>query len=68
MVMTLDFHPDRRGSRPAPAGCFYLQIYISPPTTQVIACGPPSCPVLGGFNLFICLFVCWNHTDEAYSS
>ena len=32
-VMTPDFHPGDRGSRPALAGCFYLQIYISPPTT-----------------------------------
>ena len=31
--MTPDFHPGDRGSRQALAGCFYLQVYISPPTT-----------------------------------
>ena len=33
VVMTPDFYPGDRGSRPALAGCFYLQVYISPPTT-----------------------------------
>ena len=29
--MTPDFYPGDRGSKPALAGCFYLQVYISPP-------------------------------------
>ena len=31
--MTPDFYPNDRGSRPALAGCFYLQVNISSPTT-----------------------------------
>ena len=34
--MTPDFHPGDRGSRPALAGCFYLQVYISPPKYIII--------------------------------
>ena len=33
MVMTPDFYPRDRGSRSSLAGCFYLQVYISPPTS-----------------------------------
>ena len=35
LVMTPDFHPGNRGSRPyaALAGCFNLQVYISPTAT-----------------------------------
>ena len=44
VVMTPDFHPGDRGSRPALAGCFNLQVYISPPTTTLIALNTPVCP------------------------
>ena len=32
--MMPDFHPGDRGSRPALAGCFNLQVYISPTATN----------------------------------
>ena len=35
VVITPDFNPCDRGSRPAMAECFYLQVYMSPPTTQL---------------------------------
>ena len=34
VVMTPDFYPGERGSRPALAGCFYLHVYISHHTTH----------------------------------
>ena len=40
IVMTPDFHPGDRGSRPALAGCFNLQVYISPPTTTSVSPSP----------------------------
>ena len=37
MVMTPDLYGDR-SSRPALAGCFYLQVYISPTSTFGACC------------------------------